>query len=438
MTAGVLPDGWSAYDDSVPHVTGLPALADRMDELRRHRPGPAGATLADVREVVVVVSSSRGGSSLFGELLRRVPGLLHLRAEINPFFALAGLYRGAQRRRVLEAELLADIGEPVRPGGSETDGRAALDLTWRLLVQWPALAELPLADLVDRVDRVRRQGAAGDPQLVLLRLLADLRRSHPEIHPGYYDLPADLVRHVDPTLPPPAGPPGPAFVEMPPFVVLSPWRPASGEDLRTRPLVLTTPRNSFRLEFLADLFPSARLRVLHLTRNPAAAVNGLVDGWLHHGFFNCTVATPLAIGGYSDVVPGGDRWWCYDLPPGWGDHVDQPLVEVCAFQWRATHAAALASLAHRRPDVLRVRFESLVGPPADRRATLAALAGWLGVGASDLHEVAGAGLPVVMATAPPAPRRWLARAAQLLPALRRPEVAAMAEELGYGSEAGWT
>jgi hypothetical protein len=438
VTSGTTPDGWSAYDQAVPSVAGLDDLRDRMDELRPRRPGPAGATLDDVRQVVVVVSSSRGGSSLFGELLRRVPGLLHLRAEVNPFFALAGLSSGPRRRPVLEAELLADIGEPAGSGPSEVDERFVLDVTWRLLAQWPTLAVLPLPDLVQRVAAVAERTPAGtDPRRFQLDVLADLRRSFPEIHPAYYDLSDEVMRQVHPDLATPVGPPGPAFVEMPPFVVLSPWRRASREDLVTRPLVLTTPRNSFRLEFLAGLFPNATLRVLHLTRNPAAAVNGLVDGWLHHGFFNCTVPAQLRMPGYSDVVPGGDRWWCYDIPPRWPELVDRPLVEVCAEQWRSAHRAALAYVASHQPDVLRVRFESVVGPPAERLPTLDRLAGWLGVDVERLHAVAGAELPVVMATAPPRPRRWLVRAAELLPALRRPGVSDLAEELGYRSEEEW-
>lgn len=107
---GTTTDGWSSYDAAVPHVAGLPALTERLSELRQLRSGPPGASLADVRDVIVVVSSSRGGSTLLGELLRRVPGLLHLSAESNPLFAAAGLHEGPHRRQALEAELLADIG----------------------------------------------------------------------------------------------------------------------------------------------------------------------------------------------------------------------------------------------------------------------------------------------------------------------------------------
>jgi DNA gyrase subunit B len=44
-----------------------------------------------VRDLVLILSSSRGGSSMLAELLRHSPDLMHLQAEINPYFRLAGL-----------------------------------------------------------------------------------------------------------------------------------------------------------------------------------------------------------------------------------------------------------------------------------------------------------------------------------------------------------
>src|SRR5690606_9168875 len=163
-----------------------------------------------------------------------------------------------------------------------------------------------------------------DPSCALLRVLGHLRRTDPSVDPWYYDLPRDLVAATFPELPKPSGPPGPAVVEMPPHVVLDRWQRATADEMAALPLVISTPRSSFRLDFYRDLFPWADLRVLHLTRNPAASVNGLMDGWLHHGFFTAPVDRPLAIGGYSDVVPGGEDWWCYDIPPDWQDWCDRP------------------------------------------------------------------------------------------------------------------
>src|SRR5437660_12935127 len=66
-------------------------LSLRLDALRRRR-GPGVAHFsAKVRDVVVLASSSRGGSSMLAEMLRASSSLVHLQAEINPFLRLVGL-----------------------------------------------------------------------------------------------------------------------------------------------------------------------------------------------------------------------------------------------------------------------------------------------------------------------------------------------------------
>ncbi len=435
---------WSAYDELVPRTTGLPAARERLAELRRRRPGSAG-DLASVREVIVVASSSRGGSTLVGELLRQCPGLLHLRAEVNPLFVVAGLEDGG-RRQVLAAELAAEVGRPAVGLGPEEVDELCLAVAWRLSVQWPLL-EIDVDDVDRWVRETLAELGAADPswasigfadrQAFHLRLLHRARAAHPQIDPWYYDLPAHAVRASFPDVPPPDGPPGQALIEMPPFVLVGPWRRPSAAELAALPLVLTTPRNSFRLEFLRSLFPLARLRVVHLTRNPAASVNGLVDGWLHHGFFNCPVGRRLTIRGYSDEHPRwGTTWWCYDFWPEWEAWTDASLAEVCAEQWRTPHQATLDFLASTDASWHRLVYEEVTGGDDERAGAFTALGEWLGdvEGVSDLGQVR---LPPLMATATPRPRRWKARAAALAAPLARVEVAELAERLGYGDPSMW-
>src|SRR5438552_16777869 len=69
----------------------LAPLRRRLEALRRQR-GPALSNFPlRVRELVVVASSSRGGSSMLAETLRASTSLVHLRAELNPFLRLVGL-----------------------------------------------------------------------------------------------------------------------------------------------------------------------------------------------------------------------------------------------------------------------------------------------------------------------------------------------------------
>jgi hypothetical protein len=65
-------------------VTGI---VERLAALRERR-GDGRLACEAVRRLVVVCASSRGGSSLFGEMLRGLPGLLHTSAEINPHFVI--------------------------------------------------------------------------------------------------------------------------------------------------------------------------------------------------------------------------------------------------------------------------------------------------------------------------------------------------------------
>jgi hypothetical protein len=440
---------WSAYDDVMPQSRGpdLPDAAGTFAALRGVRAGQP-SDLAHLREVIVVVASSRGGSTLVGELLRRTPGLLSLRAEVNPLFVVAGLepLDAGRRRTALATEVAAEIGQPAAELPPDDVTAFAAALAWRLTAQWPTLGIDPAA-VARWTEATLQELAAADPawtppafpdaNAFHLRLLDKVRRAHPAVDPWYYDLPAAAVQAAFPDLPRPAGPPGPYLVEMPPFVLIRPWRRPPPAELTRHPLVLSTPRNSFRLSFLRSLFPQARFRVVHLTRNPAASTNGLVDGWRHHGFFNTAVGRPLRITGYSDEFPAwGTRWWNYDFWPGWDEWSDAPLIEVAAEQWRSHHDEVLRWLAGHDVDRYRLRFEDVVGDDAIRRRALGEFVDWLGHSdaADSLLRVS---LPPLMATAPPRPRRWSVRAARLLPAVTTPAVLDMAGRLGYEDRSAW-
>jgi hypothetical protein len=435
---------WSSYEAAVPALPDLPAARAAFAELRRRRDADAGR-LSAVGDLVVVVSSSRGGSTLLGELLRHCPDLLHLRAEVNPLFVAAGLEPPARRTAVLAEEISVDVGRPSAVLPPEEVDDFAATLAWRLTAQWP-LAGIDGDGVIRRVKETLAELAAADdrwappafPDRVTfhLRLLARLRAGHPEVDPWYYDLPEVAVRRAFPDVPPPAGPPGDALVEMPPFVSVRPWSRPDDNDLARSTLVLATPRNAFRLDFFRRLFPSARLRVIHLTRNPAAAVNGLADGWRHRGFFNRPVDLELSIAGYSDVFPAwGRRWWNYDFWPGWEGWTGASLVRVCAEQWRSHHAAVFAFLAEEPVPCFRLRYEDLLASPARRRQAFADLAAWLGH--DEIAALGDVSLPPLMATAPPRPRRWEANAAALEPVLADEGVADMAARLGYEDRADW-
>ena len=370
-------------------VTPEEFVSAAVASLRGSNQVPVVPAFADrVREVLVVGSSSRGGSSLLSELLRGEDRLVHFQAEINPHLRLAGLSwpgsgTGSDRLDAeqaancptLERELAREAGNlALGLHGPDDVDRFAHALHWRLTVQWPGetFARERVADWVQStLQRLRaefgwRAEEFRDTQLWHALFLVAVRAEHPAVNPYYYDLDEALIRRFHPSVAVPQGPPSPGLLEEPPFVTIRPWRRVDPAALAVRPLVVKTPSNAYRLPFLRRLFRNARLRVLHLVRNPAACVNGLLDGWLYRGFHAHYIPGGLHIAGYCDRGPAAEqRWWKFDLPPGWQEWTCRPLEEVCAFQWRAAHQAILEFVAAEPVDYFRLRYEDLVGPAPD-------------------------------------------------------------------------
>ncbi len=430
----------------------LAAVEARLAALDAGRGPRVDGFRSAVQDVVFVASSSRGGSSVFAEMLRHSRALVHLQAEVNPFLLLAGLGPGRDGRdsdavppgapfdgAVLDRGLALDAGQPA----ATVDPVAwAGDVAWRLQAQWPALAwdRAAVARWFDESLAAAGLDAGaplpeGGASAVYLGVLRRAQAAGLPVDPAHCDLPPALLGPG----PLPAGPPGPVVLEEPPFVVPRPWARATRAQL-ARPLIVKTPSNVHRLAFLAGLFPRARVRVLHLVRNPAATVNGLVDGWRYRGFHAHRLTAPLSIAGYTDRRPADAHWWKFDLPPGWQARAGEPLAQIAAFQWSSAHRATLDFLAANPGiDRLRVDFADVVGPLARRRATFARILDWLGQPVDPaLAARIDALPPPVMATAAPRARRWFARAEELAPALAAPAVQALVDELGLGPPAGWT
>ena len=425
-----------------------PPVAQRLAALRAAGERDAVATCAAVRELIVVCSSSRGGSSLVGELLRRSPDLLTFSAEINPHVTIPTLGSGGGADvvadpfpyagtgaglAVLQGELGNDLG---RPAVRLDRSAFARHVAWRLTMQWPSVA-VDLDRVACWVDEALSVAGSGgrlpDRAAFTLALLGAVMRAHPTVNPYRYDLPATDVAAAFPAAAMPHGPTDEPVVEMAPFVLPRAWDVATPSEAGQMPVVATTPRNAFRLPLLARAFPNARVRVLHLTRNPAAAINGLRDGWLHRGFFSCRTEEPLDIAGYSDVEPGWGRdWWNYDVPPGWRQWTGRSLPEVCGFQWRAAHEATAAGIAAMGLDAHRVAFEDVIDP-GRRDDTMTRVCRWLDIDPQPILDRSQQ-LPVVMPTAAPRPRRWHDNAAALAPVLADAQIVATARALGYDAD----
>lgn len=428
---------------------------DRVLSLRRRHGPPPIAGFADrVRNLVVIGSSSRGGSTIFTELLRQSDELLHLRAEINPFLRLTSLgfpasgtsdslvaAQAAPARACLGELLFYETGNPTRGfRDAESLWSFAVDLACRLTLQWPLSSFdpptlLPVIEVA--LERLERQlgwhpNELRDVQIFHAAFLAELKKLHPEIDPWFYDIAPDLLERYCGPRPPQLLLPE-LLIEEPPFVTLGPWRYPTAADLEQRPLVIKTPSNAYRLGFLQQLFHRSELSLVHLVRNVAASVNGLYDAWRSPAFFSHRLSTDLRIGSYSECFSWGDRWWKLDLPPGWERWTARPLHHVCAFQWRSAHESLLAWRHEQAASPhLAVRFEEVIGPSQERRDAFGRLGTFLGVSLQDsLTAALEDRLPPLMATSPPRQRRWFERAALLQDVLRDPDNITVMERLGY-------
>lgn len=438
-------------------VAGLVASAERLARLREFRGSPVEDFGARIKQVVLLASSSRGGSSMIAEMLRVSDSLIHLRGEFNPFLRMVGLTFPASEsdsdqldgdhlrgldpalRKILDTELALDAGHAAQTIAD--DEMFGLDTAWRIAVQWPTLEFDPVAvaALTQRVlARLRLEnhwepGELRDTSKFQVQLLRELRSDGLPVSSRYYDLPPGL-RDEAPGCG--DGAPGEVLLEEPPFILQRPWQRVGERDLATKALVIKTPSNAYRLAFLCSLFPNARIRIVHLTRNPAAAINGLYDGWLYNGFHAHRMEDPLGIIDYGSC---GDRrlWWKFDLPPGWREYTHSPLVDVCAFQWRMSHQTILADLDNGDIECLRIRFEDLISGGNTRVRTFAKLCDWLGIDlSSPLESVVRKGIEPISATRVPSLGRWHHRADKILPAINE-QARTVAVRLGYGNSDSW-
>ncbi len=398
----------------------------------------------EVRDVAVVLGSPRGGTSVFKQVLGALPGALALPGEHRMLFTLLGLNHpdhgrldegvesgaldAAQQEFLLKNLFFECRGEEIHEPTVAEWERYAWDWALRLRVQWPdtpAVVETGLEELVAVVrDAVTGDRRGPEPAFDVLRAL----RAHGlPVDPYRYDLDEGLVRAAFPDVPVPKGPPGGTIVEISPFLALRPQHrpsldPGPGER---RVLVLKASSDAYRIPLLHQVFDGWNLRELHLTRNPLAAVNGLIDGWQHRSFWQHDLAPLGAAAG-----PRAD--WNFDLCAGWQDLVHGPLDELCARQWSDPHRRILR---HATAPV-RLRFEDFQSGGATRRALIERAAREIGL-RPDADRWDAVDTPrQVNATSAPAPARWRRERPELRRLLDLPDVAEVCGLLGYDVR-GW-
>ena len=369
----------------------------------------------NLREVVLLCSSSRGGSSISTEWLRQHTGLLHLRAEINPLLQRAGLvYPHANssdalpleagsksQREILWKELACEVGYYHTEALSETDWlQFANDLHVRFQWQWPhqPLSRLFMQRAV-QVVRERQRLTVSIPSITQFycELIAHIQRDFPHIDPRWYDIDTRSIDTYFPALGPLILPQ--QIIEEPPFVLISPWKRASPYDLSTKPLIIKTPSNAYRIPFFRSFFSRQQLKILHLKRQAEHAINGLMDGWMYSRGFHAHWIDSVCIP-HPDIPK---RLWKYDLPPGWNQLQAAPLHQVCAFQWLQAHRFTLQSRS-LSDDYHSIWFSELL---RHQEEEIGELWRWLHVEPQSISPIRA--MPLVMATCPPRAQRWFSK-----------------------------
>ncbi|WP_339103942.1 hypothetical protein [Haloterrigena salinisoli] len=366
----------------------------------------------DFESVLLIASASRGGSSLLFDVLRHHEATCSPDGEHGKWYTLNGVcypefdsdhvpadFESFDRERLL-TDLLSDVGATVSDGDRTHRVDNAL---LRLPLQFPD-RDLPYERLRERL----LDGAS----------LADALEAE-GVSPIHYDEFADGDADE---------PVEREAIEERPFITSHDHKRGLRGDDFEKTLVLKTSVDAYRLPWIRErLFPETDVDLVHLSRNPAASINGLYDGWrLNRGFQTYDVGD-LDLEGYDGSL------WNYDLPPAW--EREGRLIDECLKQWTGAHRHILDG-RDAFDDVHRARFEDLL---TDTASTVADIVEFAGLGDSDLLEANVDDLNQVMTTKEPERARWRDREDLVEGALDRAgePYETVVEELGYTEESEW-
>ncbi len=403
----------------------------------------------DTLPVALVLGAPRGGTSAFRASLASHGEILAPAGEHRLFFSLLGLNfpdsgdEAETANRPLSPALAAEILDMILltsaegPAVGRPDEREALRYAWewayRLPLQWTRIDFV--ADDVVRIvlEAVRafRAADSADPAQLDRLVLQALSAAYPLIDAQYYDgFPASgsalwteaLREAFDP------------IIEITPFVIPRPRRLKTPQS-RVRMLLLKASSDAYRMITLRSLFRDRPVHVLRLTRNPLAAINGLLDGWAHHCFWQHDLTNSL---GAASPFAG----WCFDLVDDWQNlAAEGQLLPIVMQQWLEPNRL-IEEARHKRATNEHWHsfdFEAFVSSPESRRHLLERSVQALGLEPDENLSRAGSAPPRVNVTRPSASGRWRKRSAELLPLAENPRILGMAAALGYDRRGidGW-
>jgi hypothetical protein len=366
----------------------------------------------DFDSVLLITSASRGGSSLLFDILRHHDGTCSPDGEHGKWYTLNEICYPAFEsdeipsdfesfdRETLLTDILGDVGATTEFGDRTHRVDNAL---LRLPLQFPR-HDIPVEQVRDEL----LDGSSLDEALTDFGIAS--------VHyDEYADGDAEFPLEAD-------------AIEERPFITPHDHKRGLTADDFERTLVLKTSVDAYRLPWIREqLFPDTDVDVVHLTRNPAASINGLYDGWrLNRGFQTYDVGD-LNLDDYDGSL------WNYDLPPGWD--TDGKLIDACLKQWTQAHHHVLRDIG-AFDDTLRVRFEDLI---TETESTVNEIVDFADLGESALLDENVENLNEVMTTKEPERARWRNREDLVKGAIERADepFEEVINELGYAEESEW-
>lgn len=320
----------------------------------------------DVNNVVAILSGPRTGSSFLFRNLIQTGCFISPEGEETPFYKSAGLglYNGPHFNDQLNSDVsestLDSVGSLLLANSGLREKKAtdiehfARQIYTRLSFQQPEIQAVNSFGKIESFinEKLHLADNSGcDWKEFYLNLIDSinsnfslkLAKSHLEINS------TDLLDKLH-------------LIEEPPYIHPTPSQKSDLHSLNQFPLLLKTSTNVYRTDFLRKLFPNAQFRWIILTRNPAASVNGLIEGWLSNGFHSHDVSPEISLNikGYSDVKKFGHNYWKFDMPPGWKEYTDKDLIDVCSFQWVASHQKIIDFVKSTKDPYMFLKYEALI------------------------------------------------------------------------------
>ncbi len=289
----------------------------------------------DISDVIVILGSSRSGSTLLHQILSSHPQINSLPGEEITYFRLMETYNinsANDDDRLMNVtidysrlgnEILRDAGKKV-----STTPLTHFEILDRIILQFPEiLNEQSLQEIsaicqksVSFYDAIQKLG------LNLLNYENNLLNEHS-------DLAKDKI-----------------IIEEPPYIF--PQKRIFKKESRNI-LLLKSSSNAYHMDHITSLFPNAMFHYILLKRKAEGVINGLYDGWNSSGFHSHQLShiCELNITDYPSKM-----WWKFDLPPGWFNFINKPLVEVAGFQWSSAYKNILTFLENKKFSVFDYEF----------------------------------------------------------------------------------